>query len=122
AVDGEFQKLSATDGSYNRERFFSRYPELAALVAYLSDSDIDALKRGGHDPIKIHAAYAAAIAHRGQPTVILAQTTKGYGMGSAGQGANTAHQTKKLARESLMQFRDRFDLPLTDADLDTLRF
>ena len=75
AVDGEFQKLSATDGHYNREHFFSRYPELAALVANMSDQDIDALKRGGHDPAKVYAAYAAAVAHRGQPTVILAQTT-----------------------------------------------
>ena len=122
AVDGEFQKLSATDGSYNRERFFSKYPELAALVANMSDKDIDALKRGGHDPIKIHAAYAAAAAHQGQPTVILAQTTKGWGMGHAGQGMNTAHQTKKLSKDDLAQFRDRFDLPLTDADLEELRF
>ena len=122
AVDGEFQTLSATDGHYNREQFFSRYPELAALVANLSDSDIDALRRGGHDPIKIYAAYAAAAAHRGQPTVILAQTTKGYGMGASGQGANTSHQAKKLAREDLVRFRERFDLPLSDADLDGLRY
>ena len=122
AVDGEFQKLSATDGHYNREHFFSRYPELAALVANLSDRDIDALKRGGHDPVKIYAAYAAAVAHRGQPTVILAQTTKGYGMGASGQGANTSHQTKKLAREDMARFRDRFGLPLSDADLDAARF
>jgi pyruvate dehydrogenase E1 component len=122
AVDGEFQKLSATDGHYNREHFFSRYPELAALVANMSDHDIDALKRGGHDPIKIYAAYAAAVAHRGQPTVILAQTTKGYGMGASGQGANSAHQTKKLAREDLERFRERFELPLTDQDLDELNY
>ena len=122
AVDGEFQKLSATDGHYNREHFFARTPELAALVANLSDRDIDALKRGGHDPVKIYAAYRAAVAHRGQPTVILAQTTKGYGMGGSGQGANTSHQTKKLAREDLLRFRERFNLPLSDADLDTARF
>ncbi|WP_345794949.1 pyruvate dehydrogenase (acetyl-transferring), homodimeric type [Thauera sp. JM12B12] len=122
AVDGEFQKLSATDGHYNREHFFSRYPELAALVANMSDQDIDALKRGGHDPIKIHAAYAAAVGHRGQPTVILAQTTKGYGMGASGQGANTSHQTKKLARADLERFRERFGLPLSDEDLDELRY
>ena len=122
AVDGEFQKLSATDGHYNRQHFFSRYPELAALVANMSDHDIDALMRGGHDPIKIHAAYAAAAAHRGQPTVILAQTTKGYGMGGSGQGANTSHQTKKLAREDLERFRSRFGLPLSDQDLDELRY
>ncbi len=122
AVDGEFQKLSATDGHYNRDHFFSRYPELAALVANMSDHDIDALRRGGHDPIKIYAAYAAAVAHRGQPTVILAQTTKGYGMGASGQGTNNAHQTKKLARDDLKRFRERFELPLTDADLDELNY
>lgn len=122
AVDGEFQKLSATDGHYNREHFFSRYPELAALVANMSDTDIDALIRGGHDPVKIYAAYAAAIGHRGQPTVILAQTTKGFGMGASGQGANTAHQTKKLAHDDLRHFRERFGLPLSDEDLDGARF
>ncbi len=122
AVDGEFQTLSATDGHYNREHFFSRYPELAALVANMSDADIDALRRGGHDPIKIYAAYAAAIASQQQPTVILAQTTKGYGMGGSGQGTNTSHQTKKMAREDLERFRTRFNLPLTDTDLDEVRF
>ncbi len=122
AVDGEFQKLSATDGHYNREHFFSRYPALAALVANMADKDIDALMRGGHDPVKIHAAFAAAIAHRGQPTVILAQTTKGYGMGASGQGANTSHQTKKLARADMERFRDRFGLPLTDKALDEGHF
>ena len=122
AVDGEFQKLSATDGHYNRQHFFSRYPELAALVANMSDKDIDTLMRGGHDPIKIYAAYAQAVAHQGQPTVILAQTTKGYGMGASGQGANTSHQQKKLAPDDLRHFRERFGLPLTDTDLDELRF
>jgi pyruvate dehydrogenase E1 component len=122
AVDGEFQKLSATDGHYNREHFFARYPELAALVANMSDKDIDALMRGGHDPVKVYAAYAAAVAHRGQPTVILAQTTKGYGMGASGQGANTSHQTKKLAHDDLRHFRDRFGLPLSDEDLASARF
>jgi len=122
AVDGEFQKLSATDGHYNREHFFSRYPELAALVANMSDKEIDALMRGGHDPVKIHAAYAAAMAHRGQPTVILAQTTKGYGMGASGQGTNTSHQTKKLARADMERFRERFGLPLSDQDFDEARF
>jgi len=122
AVDGEFQKLSATDGHYNRQHFFSRYPELAALVANMSDKDIDALMRGGHDPVKIYAAYAAAMTCRGQPTVILVQTTKGYGMGASGQGANTSHQTKKLAADDLRHFRDRFGLPLSDDDLDHARF
>ena len=122
AVDGEFQKLSATDGHYNRQHFFSRYPQLAALVANMSDKDIDALMRGGHDPVKIYAAYAAAMSSRGQPTVILVQTTKGYGMGASGQGANTSHQTKKLAADDLRHFRDRFGLPLSDDDLDHARF
>ncbi|MGB3211446.1 MAG: pyruvate dehydrogenase (acetyl-transferring), homodimeric type [Desulforhopalus sp.] len=122
AVDGEFQKLSATDGLYNREYFFSRYPELAALVANMSDHEIDALIRGGHDPIKIYAAYTSAIAHKGQPTVILAQTTKGYGMGEAGQGLNNSHQTKKLSSEALRKFRDRFELPLSDKQIDELQF
>lgn len=122
AVDGEFQKLSATDGLYNREHFFSRYPALAALVANMSDQEIDALKRGGHDPIKIYAAYANAISQKGKPTVILAQTTKGYGMGAAGQGVNDSHQTKKLSMESLVEFRDRFDLPLTNHQVDQLQF
>ncbi len=118
AVDGEFQKLGATDGLYNREHFFSRYPELAALVGNMSDKDIDALKRGGHDPAKIHAAYAAATAHRGQPTVILAQTWKGYGMGKSGQGTNAAHQAKKLTRADMEHFREQFGLPLSDEALD----
>lgn len=122
AVDGEFQKLSATDGHYNREHFFSRYPELAALVANMSDKDIDALMRGGHDPIKIYSAYLAAVMHKGQPTVILAQTTKGYGMGASGQGTNTSHQTKKLARNDMERFRARFCLPLSEQDLDEVRF
>lgn len=122
AVDGEFQKLSATDGLYNREKFFSSYSELAALVANMSDAEIDALKRGGHDPIKIYAAYARAIAHKGQPTVILAQTTKGYGMGTAGQGLNNSHQTKKLTNEALREFRDRFGLPLTNRQVEELQF
>ena len=111
-VDGEFQTLSATDGRFNREHFFNKYPELAQLTAHLSDDDIDRLRRGGHDPVKIHAAYHAAVRHRGQPTVILAKTKKGYGMGSAGQGRMTTHQQKKLDAEALREFRDRFALPL----------
>jgi pyruvate dehydrogenase E1 component len=120
AVDGEFQKLGATDGLYNREHFFSRYPELAALVDNMSDEDIDALMRGGHDPVKIFAAYNAAVTQRGQPSVILAQTWKGYGMGRSGQGANAAHQTKKLARADIEHFRDRFGLQLSDEALENL--
>jgi pyruvate dehydrogenase E1 component len=113
-VDGEFQKYAATDGRFNREHFFNKYPELQRLVAHLSDADIDGLKRGGHDPVKIHAAYAAAVAHRGRPTVILAQTKKGYGMGHWGQGKMGSHQQKKLDEEALLAFRDRFAVPITD--------
>jgi pyruvate dehydrogenase E1 component len=121
-VDGEFQQLSATDGRFNREHFFAKYPELQQLVAHLTDEDIDRLRRGGHDPVKIYAAYHAAANHRGQPTVILAKTKKGYGMGLAGQGRMTTHQQKKLDTEQLLEFRDRFALPLTDAQVDACEF
>jgi pyruvate dehydrogenase E1 component len=121
-VDGEFQTLSATDGRFNREHFFNKYPELEQLTAHLSDEDIDRLRRGGHDPVKIYAAYHAAVKHRGQPTVILAKTKKGYGMGSAGQGRMTTHQQKKLDTAALLEFRDRFALPLTDAQVENVEF
>ena len=121
-VDGQFQTLSAKDGAYNRDRFFSRTPELAALVANASDAEIESLKRGGHDVVKLYAAYAAAIAHEGRPTVVLAKTMKGYGMGSAGQGRMTTHQQKKLEVESLKDFRNRFHLPLTDSQVEHLEF
>ncbi|MBI4205583.1 MAG: pyruvate dehydrogenase (acetyl-transferring), homodimeric type, partial [Betaproteobacteria bacterium] len=121
-VDGEFQKYAATDGRFNREHFFNKYPELQAIVAHLSDEDIDRLRRGGHDPIKIYAAYHAAANHKGQPTVILAQTKKGYGMGHWGQGRMGAHQAKKLEDDALLAFRDRFALPLSDEDVHHLRF
>jgi pyruvate dehydrogenase E1 component len=121
-VDGEFQKYAATDGRFNREHFFNKYPELQALVAHLSDDDIDRLRRGGHDPVKIYAAYHAAVNHRGRPTVILAQTKKGYGMGHWAQGRMGAHQAKKLEDDALLAFRDRFALPLTDEDVHELRF
>ncbi|WP_312528796.1 alpha-ketoglutarate dehydrogenase [Comamonas sp.] len=121
-VDGEFQTLSANDGAFNREHFFNQSPELAALVAHLSDSDIDRLRRGGHDPVKIHAAFASAAAHSGQPTVVLAKTMKGYGMGSMGQGRMTSHQQKKLGAEDLLAFRDRFNLPLSDDQATSAAF
>ncbi len=121
-VDGEFQKYAATDGRFNREHFFNKYPELQALVADMTDEDIDRLRRGGHDPVKIFAAYHTAARHRGQPTVILAQTKKGYGMGLAGQGKMTTHQQKKLDDEALRAFRDRFALPISDDDVEHLRF
>jgi pyruvate dehydrogenase E1 component len=121
-VDGEFQTYAATGGRFNREHFFNKYPELQAIVAHMSDADIDRLRRGGHDPVKIHAAYDAAANHRGQPTVVLAQTKKGYGMGHWGQGKMGTHQQKKLDDDALREFRDRFSLPLSDQDLAELRF
>ncbi len=121
-VDGEFQTYAATDGRFNREHFFNKYPELRELVADMSDEDIDRLKRGGHDPLKIYSAYHAALRHKGQPTVILAQTKKGYGMGTWGQGKMGTHQQKKLDDAALRAFRDRFALPLSDEDVAQLRF
>jgi pyruvate dehydrogenase E1 component len=121
-VDGEFQKYAATDGRFNREHFFNKYPELRRLVEHLSDDDIDRLRRGGHDPVKIHAAYDAALRHRGRPTVILAQTKKGYGMGHWGQGRMGTHQQKKLDDEALLAFRDRFAVPLDDEAVRRLDF
>jgi len=121
-VDGEFQTYAATDGRFNREHFFNKYPELQELVAHMSDEDIDRLRRGGHDPLKIHAAYHAGSRHAGQPTVILAQTKKGYGMGLWGQGKMGTHQQKKLDDEALREFRDRFAVPLSDEDVAQLRF
>jgi pyruvate dehydrogenase E1 component len=121
-VDGQMQTFAAKDGRFNRENFFGQNPALAALVQGLSDEQIDRLKRGGHDLVKVHAAYAAAVAHRGQPTVILAHTKKGYGMGTAGQGRMTTHSQKKLDAEDLLAFRDRFALPLSDEQATGLAF
>jgi pyruvate dehydrogenase E1 component len=121
-VDGQFQTFSANDGAYNRERFFGQNPELIELAAQLSDAEIDRLRRGGHDLRKLHAAYAKALAHRGQPTVILAKTMKGFGMGTSGQGRMTTHQQKKLDFDDLKTFRDRFALPLSDEDVEQLKF
>jgi pyruvate dehydrogenase E1 component len=121
-VDGEFQTYAATDGRFNREHFFNKYPELKALVADLTDDDIDRLKRGGHDPVKIYSAYHAAVSHKGQPTVILAKTKKGYGMGTWGQGKMGTHQQKKLDDDALKAFRDRFALPLSDEEVTGLKF
>jgi pyruvate dehydrogenase E1 component len=121
-VDGQFQTFAAKDGRYNRDHFFGQNPQLAALAQGLSDEQIDRLKRGGHDLVKIYAAYHAAVQGGGQPTVILAQTKKGYGMGAAGQGRMTTHQQKKLERDDLLAFRDRFDLPLSDDQAASLEF
>ncbi len=121
-VDGQMQTFAAKNGRYNREHFFGQSPALARLAEGMTDEQIDTLKRGGHDPVKIHAAYAAACAHRGQPTVILAHTKKGYGMGSAGQGRMTTHSQKKLDATELLAFRDRFQLPLSDEQATSLSF
>jgi pyruvate dehydrogenase E1 component len=114
ALDGDYQTYKSRDGAFVREHFFGAAPELRELVAELSDEQIWALNRGGHDPGKVFAAYTAAVAHTGQPTVILAKTIKGYGMGAAGEGQNITHQQKKMPDDALLAFRDRFALPLTD--------
>ena len=114
ALDGEYQAFKSKDGAFVREQFFGKYPELAAMVANMTDEDIWRLNRGGHDPHKVYAAYAQATAHQGQPTVILAKTVKGYGMGESGEGQNITHSQKKMADESLLEFRDRFRIPLDD--------
>jgi pyruvate dehydrogenase E1 component len=114
AVDGEYQDFKSKNGAYVREHFFGKYPELAEMVAGMSDDEIWALNRGGHDPVKVYNAYAAAVGHTGQPTVILAKTIKGYGMGEAGEGQNITHQQKKMAEAALRGFRDRFSIELPD--------
>jgi pyruvate dehydrogenase E1 component len=121
-VDGEYQNFKAKGGAYAREHFFGRYPELKALVATLSDEEIWRLNRGGHDPRKVYAAYAEAAAHKGQPTVILAKTVKGFGLGQGGEGQMVAHQQKKLTEDELRAFRDRFHIPVSDDDLARLPF
>jgi pyruvate dehydrogenase E1 component len=113
-VDGEYQGYKAKGGAFTREHFFGKYPETAAMVANMSDEEIWWLNRGGHDPNKVYAAYAAAMNHKGQPTVILAKTVKGYGMGEAGEGLNPTHQQKKMGEEALKAFRDRFSIPIGD--------
>jgi pyruvate dehydrogenase E1 component len=120
-VDGEYQAFKAKGGAYTREHFWNS-PELKAMVAHMSDEDIDLMTRGGHDPDKVFAAYTQAIKHKGQPTVILAKTVKGLGMGDSGQGQNTSHQQKKMDLESLKGFRARFKIPVTDEQLETLEY
>jgi pyruvate dehydrogenase E1 component len=121
-VDGEYQTYKSKDGAYVRQYFFGKYPELLALVADMSDNEIWHLNRGGHDTHKVFAAYTAASKHKGQPTVILAKTVKGYGMGEAGEGQNITHQQKKVNVEALRHFRDRFNIPVTDEQLPNLPF
>jgi pyruvate dehydrogenase E1 component len=115
-VDGEYQNFKAKDGAYVRENFFGAYPELASMVEKMSDDDIWRLNRGGHDPHKVYTAYDAATHHEGQPTVILAHTVKGYGMGSAGEGQNRTHSQKKLSEEEMIDFKNRFNIPLSDEE------
>jgi len=122
AVDGDYQAYKAKGGAYTREHFFGKYPELVDMVANMTDEDIWRLNRGGHDPYKIYAAYAAAMEHTGQPTVILAKTVKGYGMGVAGEGQNITHSQKKMGEAALKAFRDRFNIPIPDEQLNDTPF
>ncbi|MHC4235198.1 MAG: pyruvate dehydrogenase (acetyl-transferring), homodimeric type, partial [Planctomycetota bacterium] len=121
-VDGQWQKYTVESGAYARQHFFGRDPRLLKLVENLSDDEIYGLKRGGHDPAKVYAAFNAAVEHRGSPTVILAKTVKGYGLGEAGEGRNISHQQKKLNEEELRRFRDRFDIPVSDEYLPDAPF
>jgi len=122
AVDGEYQAFKAKGGAYVRSHFFGKYPELLELVSNMTDDDIWKLNRGGHDPHKVYAAYHAAANHKGSPTVIIAKTIKGYGMGKSGESINTTHQQKKLGVEDMFYFRDRFNIPLTDKQVENLEF
>ena len=121
-VDGEYQDFKSKNGAYIRKNFFGRHPETAAMVEDWSDAQIWALTRGGHDPVKVYAAYKAAVDHKGQPTVILAKTVKGYGMGAAGEGQMIAHQAKKIGEDALKTFRDRFGIPLSDEQVQKVPF
>lgn len=121
-VDGEYQDFKSKDGAYIRKNFFGRYPETAEMVANWSDDKIWRLTRGGHDPSKVYAAYKAAVDHKGQPTVILAKTVKGYGMGNAGEAQMIIHQQKKMEIDALRHFRDRFQVPVSEKDIENLPF
>ncbi len=121
-VDGEYQRFVVEPGSYSREHFFGRDPRMLRLVDHLTDEQIRNLRLGGHDPEKVYAAYAAATTHSGQPTVILVRTIKGYGLGEAGEGRNITHQQKKLNEDELRAFRDRFDIPISDDEIDEAPF
>ena len=122
AVDGEYQNYKSRPPAYTRENFFGKYPELLKMVEDMSDADIFRLNRGGHDPYKVYAAYHAATQHKGQPTVILAKTVKGYGLGPAGEAQNFTHSVKKLDLDALKDFRDRFDIPIADAELENIPY
>ncbi len=116
-VDGEYQNFKSKGGDYVREHFFGKYPETKEMVANMSDEDIWRLNRGGHDARKVFSAYQKAVNHRERPTIILAKTVKGFGLGSVAEGQNTAHQQKKLDLNALKEFRDRFNIPITDKKL-----
>src|SRR5690606_35917955 len=122
AVDGDFQNYKVRGGAYTREHFFGTHPELLAMVSHMTDDEIWQLDRGGHDPVKVYAAYERAVNHVGQPTVILAQTVKGYGMGESGEGMNISHQQKKMGENALRAFRDRYRLPIPDEKLPEAPF
>ena len=121
-LDGDYQAFKANDGAYVRKNFFGRDPRTLEMVSHLSDHEIWNLRRGGHDPQKVYAAYHAAVHHKGQPTVLLIKTVKGFGMGKAGEGKNTVHQTKKLTDDDIRDFRDRFNIPVPDSELSQLPF
>ncbi|QTD43802.1 pyruvate dehydrogenase (acetyl-transferring), homodimeric type [Ottowia testudinis] len=121
-LDGDYQAMKANDGAYVRKHFFGKYPETLKLVEHMTDEEIFDLRRGGHDPEKVYAAFHNAHHHKGQPTVLLVKTVKGYGMGQAGEGKNTVHQTKKLADEDIRYIRDRFNIPVPDSELDKLPY
>lgn len=121
-VDGELLKYVVAGGSYLREHFFGKYPELLNMVKDISDKELLRLRLGGHDPEKVYAAYTEAVEHKGKPTVVLARTIKGYGLGEAGEGRNITHQQKKLNEKELLSFRDRFNIPLTDSEATTAPF
>ncbi len=121
-VDGEYQKYSVMPGAYMRSHFFGKYPELLAMVDAVSDEELEGLTRGGHDPRKVYAGYASALAHKGRPSVVLAKTVKGYGMGDAGEGRNISHQQKKLTERELREYRNRFNIPISDDEIADLPF
>src|SRR5574341_557373 len=121
-VDGQYQKYIVETGRYIRERFFGVDPRLLEMVKHLSDEQLQKLNRGGHDPEKVYAAYKAAVEHKGSPTVILANTIKGYGLGESGEGKNITHQQKKLNEEELREFRSRFGIPISDEEIASAPF
>jgi pyruvate dehydrogenase E1 component len=121
-VDGQYQKYTVSDGAYIRQHFFGADPDVLKMVEHLSDDVMENIRRGGHDPVKVYAAYHAAVNHKGAPTVILAKTVKGYGLGEAGEGKNVAHNQKKIAEDELKAFRTRFSIPVGDADIGKLPF